>query len=102
MKMRLYAAVLCFSLLLSPILTSTASAHWEFHDVNGQYLFGYTGVESAYEYESEVAHAESVVLTGDRALARTYLDAGALFVAVGTDIGVLRTGAKDLRQAFKP
>lgn len=42
------------------------------------------------------------VLTGDRALAQTYLDAGALFVAVGTDIGVLRTGAKDLRQAFKP
>jgi len=57
MKTRLYAAILSFTLLLSPVLTSTASAHWEFHDVNGQYLFGYTGVESAYEYESEVANA---------------------------------------------
>jgi hypothetical protein len=57
MKHRLFTAALCLALLASPLLTSTASAHWEFHDVNGQYLFGYTGVESAYEYESEVAHS---------------------------------------------
>jgi hypothetical protein len=50
------ALALSFILLLSPMLTSTASAHWEFHDQLGQYLFGYTGVEDAYEYESEVAH----------------------------------------------
>src|ERR1700754_2317998 len=54
MKTRLYAAILSFTLLLPPVLTSTASAHWEFHDLNGQYLFGYTGVESAFEYENEV------------------------------------------------
>ncbi|HJQ34671.1 MAG TPA: hypothetical protein VJ866_20995 [Pyrinomonadaceae bacterium] len=57
MRKHLHAATLCLALLLSPVLTSTASAHWEFHDVNGQYLFGYTGVESAYEYEGEVARA---------------------------------------------
>lgn len=41
-------------LLMSSMLTSNVSAHWEFHDLNGQYLFGYTGVESAFEYENEV------------------------------------------------
>lgn len=40
------------------------------------------------------------VLTGDKALATAYLDAGALFVAVGTDIGVLRAAATNLRQGF--
>jgi hypothetical protein len=57
MNKRFYAFTICLALLLSPVLTSTANAHWEFHDVNGQYLFGYTGIESAYEYESEVARA---------------------------------------------
>ena len=55
MKRKPFASLLSLILLLSPMLTSTASAHWEFHDQFGQYLFGYTGVESAYEYESEVA-----------------------------------------------
>lgn len=57
MQKRLFAATLCLALLASPLFTSTARAHWEFHDVNGQYLFGYTGVESAYEYQQEVANA---------------------------------------------
>jgi hypothetical protein len=55
MKSKVFAAALSLIFLLSPMLTCTASAHWEFHDLSGQYLFGYTGVESAYEYESEVA-----------------------------------------------
>ena len=54
MRRKIFAAALSLIFLLSPVLTSIASAHWEFHDVNGQYLFGYTGVESAYEYENEV------------------------------------------------
>jgi hypothetical protein len=54
MKRKPFVAALSLILLLSPMLASTASAHWEFHDQNGQYLFGYTGVESAYEYDQEV------------------------------------------------
>lgn len=46
------------------------------------------------------AHKAAGVLTSDRALARAYLDAGALFVAVGSDIGVLRKAAGELRGAF--
>lgn len=57
MKTRLFAAALCLALLASALFAPAASAHWEFHDVNGQYLFGYTGVESAYEYRQEVANA---------------------------------------------
>lgn len=57
MKKHLFTVGLCFVLLASPLLTSAALAHWEFHDLHGRYLFGYTGVESAYEYESEVARA---------------------------------------------
>jgi hypothetical protein len=57
MKTRLFAAALCLALLASPLFAPVASAHWEFHDVSGQYLFGYTGVESAYEYEQEVANS---------------------------------------------
>ncbi len=55
MKRNPFAVVLSLLFLFSPLLTLTTHAHWEFHDVQGQYLFGYTGVESAYEYESEVA-----------------------------------------------
>lgn len=54
MKKHLYATSLCFVLLASLLFPPAASAHWEFHDLNGQYLFGYTGVESAAEYENEV------------------------------------------------
>jgi hypothetical protein len=65
MKRKPFAAVLSLIFLLSPMLTSTASAHWEFHNLYGQYLFGYTGVENAYEYESEVArnHIKTNVTT---------------------------------------
>jgi hypothetical protein len=55
MRRKPLAATLSLIFLLSPLLTPTASAHWEFHNLQGQYLFGYTGVESAYEYENEVA-----------------------------------------------
>jgi hypothetical protein len=57
MKRKPFVAVLSLILLLSPMLALTASAHWEFHDVNHQYLFGYTGVESAYEYDNEVKNS---------------------------------------------
>lgn len=40
------------------------------------------------------------VLTADRELARAYRDAGALFLAVGTDIGILGQAAAELRGAF--
>jgi 4-hydroxy-2-oxoheptanedioate aldolase len=46
------------------------------------------------------AHMAAGVLTSDRALARAYRDAGALFVAVGSDIGALRKAAGELRGAF--
>lgn len=46
------------------------------------------------------AHKAAGVLTVDRALAQAYIDAGATFVAVGTDIGILRAAATGLRQAF--
>ncbi|HEY9511491.1 MAG TPA: 4-hydroxy-2-oxoheptanedioate aldolase [Rhodanobacter sp.] len=46
------------------------------------------------------AHKAAGVLTTDRTLARAYLDAGALFVAVGTDIGILGAAAAELKQAF--
>jgi 4-hydroxy-2-oxoheptanedioate aldolase len=41
------------------------------------------------------------VLTTDPALARTYLDAGALFVAVGVDTTLLVGAARELVSAFK-
>jgi hypothetical protein len=65
MQRKLFAAALSLIFLLSPLFTSTASAHWEFHNLYGQYLFGYTGVENAYEYESEVArnHIKTNVTT---------------------------------------
>ena len=46
------------------------------------------------------AHKAAGVLTTDRTLARAYLDAGALFVAVGTDIGILGAAATELKRAF--
>jgi len=41
------------------------------------------------------------VLTGDRALAQQYLDAGALFVAVGVDTSLLVRAARDLAVSYK-
>ncbi|WP_407492801.1 aldolase/citrate lyase family protein [Pseudooceanicola sp. MF1-13] len=40
------------------------------------------------------------ILTSDRALAQGYLDDGASFVAVGSDVGALRTGLIGLRNHF--
>lgn len=41
------------------------------------------------------------ILTSDLAMARTYLQLGAVFVAVGSDVGVLSKGARALREAFR-
>ena len=41
------------------------------------------------------------ILTADQALAKHYLELGCLFVAVGTDIGVLIQGATSLARGFK-
>lgn len=46
------------------------------------------------------AHKAAGVLTSDRALARAYRDAGASFIAVGTDVGMLVKAAGELRSAF--
>ncbi len=40
------------------------------------------------------------ILTTDRALAQHYLDLGATFVAVGSDVGLLSAAAAGLRGAF--
>ena len=41
------------------------------------------------------------MLTPVESLARRWLDCGALFVAVGADVGVLARGAEALAQRFK-
>jgi 4-hydroxy-2-oxoheptanedioate aldolase len=41
------------------------------------------------------------ILTADEKLARRYLDLGALFVAVGADVGLLARGADALAARFK-
>lgn len=41
------------------------------------------------------------ILTGNRALAKRYLDLGALFVAVGSDVGVLASGVAGLAAEFQ-
>lgn len=55
MKHRIFRAVMALALLTSPLLSLEVRAHWEFRN-NQQFLFGYTGVESANEYPSEVAN----------------------------------------------
>jgi 4-hydroxy-2-oxoheptanedioate aldolase len=42
------------------------------------------------------------VLAADPKLARLYLDAGALFVAVGVDTTLLTRACRELAAAFKP
>ncbi len=42
------------------------------------------------------------ILTSDRALARRYLELGALFVAVGVDTTLLAQAARNLAAAFRP
>lgn len=41
------------------------------------------------------------ILSGDPAMARTYLQRGAVFVAVGSDVGLLSNGARALRESFR-
>jgi len=41
------------------------------------------------------------VLTGDLNLAQNYIDQGATFVAVGSDVGLLTKAAGDLARKFK-
>jgi 4-hydroxy-2-oxoheptanedioate aldolase len=40
------------------------------------------------------------ILTADEALARRYIELGALFVAVGADVGILARGADALAAKF--
>lgn len=48
----------------------------------------------------KAAGKPSGILTSDRALATRYLEQGATFVAVGSDVGLLRSAALGLRAAF--
>ena len=41
------------------------------------------------------------ILVGDETLARHYIDIGFIFVAVGSDIGILARGAEALAAKFK-
>ena len=70
---------------------------------------GYLGNPAAAEVQAAVEDAlrrimsqgkAAGILTSDRALAQRYLDIGATFVAVGSDVGLLSGGAAQLRGAF--
>lgn len=58
-------------------------------------------IESAFTRIRACGKAPGV-LTADEALAQRYLDAGALFVAVGADQSLLRHSASALASRFKP
>ena len=51
---------------------------------------------------TEVAGKASGILTGVEAEARRYLEMGARFVAVGSDLGVFRSATQALRDRFTP
>ncbi|WP_180899745.1 4-hydroxy-2-oxoheptanedioate aldolase [Martelella soudanensis] len=52
--------------------------------------------------ERILSHGKAAgVLTGDKSLARRYLELGATFVAVGTDVGLLVSGSASLAADFK-
>ena len=70
---------------------------------------GYLGNPAAAEVQAAVedalkriqAHGKAAgILTSDRALAQRYLDLGASFVAVGSDVGLLSGAATALRGTF--
>ena len=42
------------------------------------------------------------ILTGDETLAKRYIEAGCLFTAVGSDVGLLARGSEALKKRFKP
>lgn len=52
-------------------------------------------------HEIRAAGKAAGILTSDAAMARRYLQLGAVFVAVGSDVGVLVSGARALRDAFR-
>jgi hypothetical protein len=63
--MRIFVAML----LLLCVLSSQVNAHWEEHDLGGQYMFGYAGVEEdLFTYISEIelnnipANVETIVV----------------------------------------
>jgi hypothetical protein len=53
MKRKPFIATLALVLIFAFSATNV-SAFWEFHDVNGQYLFGYTGLDFSGDYQHEV------------------------------------------------
>ncbi len=70
---------------------------------------GYLGEPGAAEVQAAVEAAilrirsqgkAAGILTSDRALAQRYLDLGATFVAVGSDVGLLSAATAQLRGAF--
>lgn len=70
---------------------------------------GHLGNSAAAEVQAAVEDAlkrmmaqgkAAGILTSDRALAQRYLDLGARFVAVGSDVGLLSAGTAELRAAF--
>ncbi|OYU37884.1 MAG: 2-keto-3-deoxy-L-rhamnonate aldolase [Pseudorhodobacter sp. PARRP1] len=70
---------------------------------------GYLGNPAAAEVQAAVeaalkrtmSHGKAAgILTSDRALAQRYLDLGARFVAVGSDVGLLSGASAGLRGAF--
>jgi hypothetical protein len=69
-KLFVVAIVLLLNTMSVPI--AKANVLWAFHDVEGKHLFGYTGVESAVEYESEVA--QNGIRTNITTLSSSYLD----------------------------
>jgi 4-hydroxy-2-oxoheptanedioate aldolase len=66
---------------------------------------GHPGVQRAITQGMEIVLASGKapgILTADSALARQYLDAGALFVAVGVDTTLISGAARRLAASFKP
>lgn len=65
-----YLKILVTFILLSCVITPQVSAYWEDHDLRGQYMFGYAGVEedlATYVNEIQLnnipANVETVVVT---------------------------------------
>jgi 4-hydroxy-2-oxoheptanedioate aldolase len=109
--------------LLVQAETTTAMAHLrgiaEVEGVNGVF-FGPADLSASMGYRGQPTHPDvhrailegiatvraagkaPGVLMADRALAQRYLDAGALFVAVGVDTTLLVRSATELARHFKP
>jgi 4-hydroxy-2-oxoheptanedioate aldolase len=101
----------------TPLALSNLAAIAAVEGVDGVF-FGPADLSAAMGYRGQPGHPEvqkailqgiatvraagkaAGILAVDRALAQTYLDAGARFVAVGTDVGLLVRAATELRTAF--